>query len=190
MLGTSVVHAQGVPGDIPTDQTAPATPGDIAVQPLHDAAIDPALATEADLMHINAASLPELVDLVAVPVAVPSEIECLAGAVYFEARSESLDGQLAVGRVIVARTQSGRFPASYCGVVYQPSQFSFIHRGTMPAINRSSRTWRNAVKIALIAHHAAWKSPAEGALFFRAARVGAVAGKTRIARIDNQVFYR
>ena len=189
-VATNAMQVPAMPGPSTTDPAGPGLPGDITVQPLHDAVVDPALATEADLMHINAATLPELVDQIAVPASVSPEIECLAGAVYFEARSESLAGQLAVGRVIVARTQSGRFPASYCGVVYQPSQFSFIHRGTMPAINRSSRTWRNAVKIALIAHHAAWKSPAEGALFFRAARVGAVAGKTRIARIDNQVFYR
>ncbi len=114
----------------------------------------------------------------------------MAGAVYFEARSESLAGQLAVGRVIVARTASGRFPGSYCGVVMQHAQFSFVHGGTMPTINRSSHTWQNAVRIALIAHRGAWKSPAEGALFFHAARVHAVSGKTRIAQIDNHVFYR
>ena len=59
-------------------------------------------------------------------------------------------GQLAVGRVIVARSRSGRFPNSYCGVVYQPSQFSFVRGGRMPSINMDSRHWRNAVAIALI----------------------------------------
>jgi N-acetylmuramoyl-L-alanine amidase len=58
----------------------------------------------------------------------PRELNCLAGAIYFEAKSESLSGQLAVGRVIVARSKSGRFPNSYCGVVFQPSQFSFVRR--------------------------------------------------------------
>lgn len=163
---------------------------DIPVQPLHDAVSDPAVATEADITGFPAATLPELVDRVSLPTSLSPDIECLAGAVYFEAKSESLDGQLAVGRVIVARTESGRFPTSYCGVVMQHAQFSFIHGGTMPAIDHSSRTWRQAVKIALIAHHGAWKSPAEGALFFHAARVGPVSGKTRVARIDNHVFYR
>jgi spore germination cell wall hydrolase CwlJ-like protein len=171
-------------------QAAPAVPGDIPVQPLHDAVIDPATATEADIASFPAASLPELVDMIPLPVNLSADIECLAGAVYFEAKSESLAGQLAVGRVIVARTESGRFPSSYCGVVMQHAQFSFVRGGTMPGIDRSSHTWHQAVKIALIAHHGAWKSPAEGALFFHAARVGPVSGKTRVARIDNHVFYR
>jgi len=172
---------------------APATqaaPTDIPVEPLRDAVIDPAIATEADIATFPAASLPELVDMVPLPASLSPDIECLAGAVYFEAKSESLAGQLAVGRVVVARTASGRFPSSYCGVVLQHAQFSFVRGGTIPVIDRSSRTWHQAVKIALIAHHGAWKSPAEGALFFHAARVGPVAGKTRVARIDNHIFYR
>ncbi len=155
-----------------------------------DPATAPAGASDADITLSPAASLAELVNAVPVPETLPQDIECMAGAVYFEARSESLAGQLAVGRVIVARSASGRFPDTYCGVVKQPAQFSFIHGGEMPAINRASHYWQNAVRIALIAHRGAWKSPTEGALFFHAARVHAGGGRTRIAQIDNQVFYR
>jgi N-acetylmuramoyl-L-alanine amidase len=98
------------------------------------------------------------------------ELHCLAGAIYFEAKSESLTGQLAVGRVIVARSKSGRFPNSYCGVVFQPSQFSFVRGRAMPASQRLAQ-WKNAVAIAQIAHAGAWSSPVEGALFFHAAYV-------------------
>ena len=172
-------------------QTAnPAEPATIPVQPLHDATIDPAIGSDADTPQPSAASLAELVDMVSMPATVSPDIDCLAGAIYFEAKSESLAGQLAVGRVIVARTASGHFPSSYCGVVLQHSQFSFVRGGAMPSVDRSSRIWRQVVKIALIADRGAWKSPAEGALFFHAARIGAVAGKTRVARIDNHVFYR
>jgi len=135
------------------------------------------------------ASLAALVERTDLPDDVSGELNCLAGAVYFEAKGESLAGQLAVGRVIVARTRSGRFPASYCGVVYQPSQFSFVHGGAMPGINRSSHAWANAVRIARIAHEGTWKSPAEGALFFHASRV-ALANHAVIAQVDHQVFYR
>ncbi|WP_428332772.1 cell wall hydrolase [Novosphingobium sp.] len=156
--------------------------------------IDPATsspeAKDADIAMSPAVSLAELVNAVPVPETLPQDIECMAGAVYFEARSESLAGQLAVGRVIVARTASGRFPESYCGVVMQHAQFSFIHGCAMPVINRTSHNWLNAVRIALIAHRGTWKSPAEGALFFHAARIHADSGKTRIAQIDNHVFYR
>lgn len=137
-----------------------------------------------------------LADLVAAePESTASEtsedINCLAGAIYFEAGNEPLDGQLAVGRVIVNRTRSGRFPTSYCGVVYQPSQFSFIHGRHMPAIKTESRKWQNALAIAHIAHDNRWKSSAEGALFFHAARLGSRwQDKVRVAQIENHIFYR
>lgn len=139
---------------------------------------------------VSAASLTELVDDQAQPGELSDEMRCLAGAIYFEAKSESLPGQLAVGRVVVNRARSGRFPASYCGVVYQPSQFSFVRGRSMPAINTGSRDWREAVAIAQIAHANSWKSPAEGALFFHAARVSPGWRLTRLARVDNHVFYR
>lgn len=122
---------------------------------------------------------------------VSKELECLAGAIYFEARHEPLAGQLAVGRVIVARTKSGRFPTSYCGVVYQPSQFSFVHHKHMPAIAARSPIWRRAVAIARIAHEGRLKTPAEGALYFHAKRVSPNwSSHTRLAQIENHIFYR
>lgn len=138
----------------------------------------------------EAGSLATLVSETPMPETLSRELECLAGAIYFEAKSESLAGQLAVGRVIVARSKSGRFPASYCGVVFQPSQFSFVRGGGMPHINRASQDWQDAVRIASIADSGSWKSPVEGALFFHAARVSPGWRLTRIARIDGHVFYR
>ncbi|CAM4143369.1 Cell wall hydrolase SleB domain-containing protein [Novosphingobium lubricantis] len=138
----------------------------------------------------GADSLAELVEMTSAPATLSDELECLAGAIYFEAKSESLAGQLAVGRVVVARANSGRFPSSYCGVVYQPSQFSFVRGGTMPSINRSSRAWDRAVRIARIADKGLWESPVEGAMFFHATYVSPRWGKARLARIDGHIFYR
>lgn len=161
------------------------------VQPLPQGEAAPASQDDAtDRGSDEADSLAQLVSQTPVPDALSSELNCLAGAIYFEAKSESLAGQLAVGRVIIARSKSGRFPASYCGVVYQPSQFSFIRGGTMPAVNKNSAGWQNAVRIAKIADEGAWKSPVEGALFFHAARVSPGWRLTRIARVDSHVFYR
>jgi spore germination cell wall hydrolase CwlJ-like protein len=141
-------------------------------------------------VRIDADTLSELVSAQARQASLTSEQNCLAGAIYFEAKSESLEGQLAVGRVIVARAKSGRFPASYCGVVYQPSQFSFVRGRSMPGINRASRQWQNAAALAKIADAGAWRSPVEGALFFHAASVSPGWRLKRVARIDNHVFYR
>ena len=155
------------------------------VQPVPATPETPSLAAPLD-----ADSLGSLVAATPLPEGLSGELACLAGAIYFEAKGESLAGQLAVGKVIIARSKSGRFPASYCGVVYQPSQFSFVRGRAMPNINKSGRAWAEAAKIAQIAHFDAWDSPVEGALFFHAARVSPGWRLTRMARVDNHVFYR
>lgn len=48
-----------------------------------------------------------------------AERDCLAQAIYHEARGESEVGQLAVANVIVNRARSGKFPSTLCGVIYQ-----------------------------------------------------------------------
>ncbi|HUD27824.1 MAG TPA: cell wall hydrolase [Novosphingobium sp.] len=149
-----------------------------------------AQADAADSADQDADSLQELVSQQAMPDDLSSEMRCLAGAIYFEARGETLEGQLAVGRVIVNRTTSGRFPKSYCGVVYQPSQFSFVRGRSMPSVREGSADWREAVAVAQIASEGSWHSPARGALFFHAARVSPKWRLTRLARVDNHVFYR
>lgn len=156
------------------------------VQPLPEQAPE----TGDAIVTPDADTLAELVAATDMPAELSRDLNCLAGAIYFESKSESLDGQLAVARVIVARSRSGRFPASYCGVVYQPSQFSFVRGGAMPPINKSSRDWQDAVRIARIADEGTWKSPVEGALFFHAARVSPGWRLTRLARIGGHVFYR
>ena len=118
------------------------------------------------------------------------ELECLAGAIYFESKSESLKGQLAVGHVIANRAASGRFPTSYCGVVYQRSQFSFVRGRSMPPIARGGLQWKNAVAIARIVDQKLAPTPVSKALFFHARRVSPGWRLTRVATLGNHVFYR
>jgi spore germination cell wall hydrolase CwlJ-like protein len=118
------------------------------------------------------------------------ELECLAGAIYFESKSESLQGQLAVGHVIANRADSGRFPKSYCGVVFQRSQFSFVRGRSMPHIPRASRDWQEAVAIAKIVDQDLRPSPVGKALFFHARRVSPGWHLTRVATLGNHIFYR
>ena len=138
----------------------------------------------------SASSLAELVRLQDVSEPLNAEERCLAGAVYFESKGESLPGQLAVARVVMARAKSGRFPTTLCGVVYQKSQFSFVRGGAMPPIATGSNHWRNAVAISKIALNGSWKSPVEGALFFHARHVSPGWRLTRLGSIDNHIFYR
>jgi Cell Wall Hydrolase len=82
-----------------------------------------------------------------------AEENCLARAVYFEARSESTLGQLAVAKVILNRTKDPAYPKSICGVVYQGSgnrnscQFSFACDGLADDV-RQPAAWANAKQIA------------------------------------------
>ena len=119
-----------------------------------------------------------------------SELECLAGAIYFESKSESLKGQLAVGHVVANRAKSGRFPSSYCGVVYQRSQFSFVRGRSMPPIARSGLQWKNAVAVARRVDQRLAPTPVANSLFFHARHVSPRWRLTRVATLGNHIFYR
>ncbi len=72
-------------------------------------------------------------------------------------KSESLEGQLAVANVVLARAQSGRFAKTACGVVTQRGQFGFVRGGRLPDVPESSAQWRTAKAIAQIAMDGSWK---------------------------------
>ena len=118
------------------------------------------------------------------------QLECLAVGIYFESKSEPLEGQLAVGHVIANRASSGRFPKTYCGVLFQRSQFSFVRGKSYPHIARGSRQWANAVAVAKIVDEDMHASPVGKALFFHAKRVSPGWRLTRVASVGNHVFYR
>lgn len=119
-----------------------------------------------------------------------AETRCLATTVFYEARSESLAGQLAVAHVVLERARSGRFPSSLCGVVTQPGQFSFVRGGRLPQAPTNSRQWRTAAAIAEIALEDSWENPVEGALFFHATHVSPKWKRPRVTRIGGHIFYR
>ena len=139
---------------------------------------------------VKARSLRDAVAAQVVPDTLDRETECLAGAVYFEAKGESLEGQLAVAEVVLNRADSGRYPSTACGVVFQRHQFSFVRHGDFPPIKRNSRAWREAIAIAQIAQDDLWESRVSDAMFFHASRVSPGWRKTRIAQVGNHVFYR
>ena len=153
-------------------------------------AVEPKTDEDQDLSDERGSTLAETVSNLRSSDAGSKELECLAGAVYFESKSESLQGQLAVGHVIANRASSGRFPSSYCGVVYQRSQFSFVRGHSMPYINKAGLQWKNAVAIAKIVSQKLHASPVGKALFFHARRVSPGWHLTRVSTLGNHVFYR
>ncbi len=82
------------------------------------------------------------------------ERKCLAQAVYYEARSESRQGQIAVAEVVLNRVRHPLYPDSICDVVFQGSdrvtgcQFTFTCDGSMRRDPRGW-AWSNANRIAV-----------------------------------------
>jgi spore germination cell wall hydrolase CwlJ-like protein len=82
-----------------------------------------------------------------------AEENCLARAIYFEARSESELGQIAVAKVVLNRVKDPSYPNTICGVVYQGSgrrnscQFSFACDG-LPDDVKSASAWSKAKRLA------------------------------------------
>ena len=82
------------------------------------------------------------------------EQKCLANAVYFEARGETLRGQAAVAQVVLNRVRNPAYPSTVCGVVYQNQhlrnrcQFSFACDGKKDRI-RSQESYKTAQDIAM-----------------------------------------
>jgi spore germination cell wall hydrolase CwlJ-like protein len=119
------------------------------------------------------------------------EQECLVNAVYFEARGEPLEGQLAVAEVVLNRSRSGRYPPTICGVVTQRAQFSFVRRGVMPRADRSSEAWRRAVAIANIAQARDMRLLSDDVLWYHATYVSPSWGRrlARTTQIGLHIFY-
>lgn len=104
--------------------------------------------TEARTLRLDAAWFDSL------PVAKGGDAwRCLAEAIYFEARGETLRGQIAVAEVILNRVDTGLYPGSVCGVVHQGTgrkyacQFTYTCDGHAERIHEP-RAWELAGKIA------------------------------------------
>ena len=120
-----------------------------------------------------------------------AEQDCLANAVYFEARGEPIEGQLAVAEVVLNRTRSGRYPPTICEVVTQPWQFSFVRHGIIPAADRDCEAWRRAVAIARIAEAGANRLLPNNVLWYHAEYVSPSWGRrlARNTKIGLHIFY-
>ena len=150
------------------------------------------------MVEVAAAAVPrprgleELVQAYASSETANEEEECLAGAVYFEARGESLLGQLAVAEVVLNRASSGRYPTTLCEVVLQPWQFSFVNAtGRIPEANRSSEAWHKAVAIARIATEKVAGKLDDDVLWYHADYVAPSWGQRldKVDKIGTHIFY-
>jgi spore germination cell wall hydrolase CwlJ-like protein len=111
----------------------------------------PSVAKEAAWLYKGGWPLYALVDKFATNAPLDEQTNCLATAVYFEARGETVEGQLAVAKVVMNRAASGRYPSDWCSVVKQPYQFSFVRHGEFPAADTNCQAWKKAEAVAELA---------------------------------------
>lgn len=131
-----------------------------------------------------------------------SERECLAQAIYHEARGESAFGQRAVANVIVNRARSARYPSTLCGVIYQNAdqglyrcQFTFACDGRDDTPGER-RAWKTSMALAseVFAEFATGEDigavPAS-ALFYHTTNVRPEWSNTfqRVGEVDSHIFY-
>lgn len=118
------------------------------------------------------------------------DLNCLAEAIYHEARGESTQGQAAVAEVILNRVESRQFPPSVCGVVNQPSQFSYTIGGKKKIGNKAA--YLRARDIARNALAGAPRVLTGGATYFHtpAVRPSWSHRFQRTVRIGQHIFYR
>ena len=150
------------------------------------------IATEASWLYKAGWPLYALVGKFASNAQLDQETNCLATAVYFEARGESLEGQLAVARVVMNRASSGRYPPDWCGVVKQPAQFSFVRHGEFPYVDMGSAAWQKAEAIAKLAAANIVPSLSPDVLWYHANYVAPAWRRTlqEVQQIGAHIFYR
>lgn len=125
-----------------------------------------------------------------------AEWECLAEALYFEARGETVKGLFAVAEVIMNRVSSPRFPSSVCGVVNQGTgrkyacQFTYTCDGHPENIHEPA-SWARVGKVAKVMLSGAPRPLTKGATYYHtnAVRPKWSSAFTRTASIGDHLFY-
>ncbi len=172
----------------------PPAPATVQPTPAPAANSAPAIAREAAWLSRGGWGLDALVNRFSAGAPLDQEANCIAVAVYHEARGESLEGQLAVARVIMNRAASGKYPTTWCGTVKQPWQFSFVNprTGVMPGVDEGSAAWRKALGVTRLATANAVPSLPTDCLWYHADYVSPSWGRrlNRVEKIGTHIFYR
>jgi spore germination cell wall hydrolase CwlJ-like protein len=126
------------------------------------------------------------------------DMRCLALTIYWEGKSESREGQIAVAHVVLNRLKDPRFPHTICGVVrdggarpLHQCQFSWWCDGKSDNPTDAAQ-WDEAQKIAREESKPGAPDPTHGALYFHNGTVKPswTRVRTRTAQIGRHTFYR
>ncbi len=131
------------------------------------------------------------------PAAGGADWECLAEALYFEARGENVRGLFAVGEVIMNRVDSRQFPNTVCSVVNQGTgqryqcQFTYTCDGNSETIHELA-AWRRVGKVARLMLDGAPRDLTAGATYYHTRGVNPSWARRfdRTASIGAHYFYK
>lgn len=110
----------------------------------------------------------------------------MARAINGEARGEPYVGQVAVGAVILNRTEDSKFPKTIPGVIYQPGAFTAVSDGQINLPISSSSTAYKAARDALNG----W-DPTSGCIYYfnpATATSKWIWGRPQVTRIGKHIF--
>jgi hypothetical protein len=125
-------------------------------------------------------------------------LDCLTEAVYYEAASETNDGQRAVAQVVLNRVRHPSYPNSVCGVVYQGPlrpgggcQFTFTCDGSLRR-RAGGSAWYSARRVASAALAGEVYAPVGNSTHYHTFAVRPVWSRmlSKTAVIGSHIFYR
>lgn len=118
-------------------------------------------------MGIVAAAAGISIGMLGAPKVDPVQQVCIAKNIYYEARSEPIEGQIAVAHVTMNRVNAEHWPNTPCEVVYEDKQFSWTHliKDQTP---RENEAYKQAMTIARDVMIGNTSDPTLGATFYHA----------------------
>ncbi len=124
----------------------------------------------------------------------PQAHDCMALAMYWEARGEGRDGMIAVGSVVLNRIEHEQFPDDTCSVIREggetaPCQFSWWCDGRSDR-PKPDAVWEESLEVARDVLTGESDDPTNGALYFHHDSIEPPWEKERTATIGSHIFYR
>lgn len=130
---------------------------------------------------------------------VQKQLQCMAKNIYWEAASEPFEGKVAVAQVTMNRMESGKFPVSVCGVVYQKNimydrvvcQFSWFCEANNVTKPIYPKIYKESEEVAKMVMLEGLRLPAlKEAMYYHADYVHPKWDKPKITQIGRHIFYK
>jgi spore germination cell wall hydrolase CwlJ-like protein len=130
---------------------------------------------------------------------IKKQLQCLSRNIYWEAASEPFEGKVAVAQVTMNRMQSGKFPDTVCGVVYQKTsfynkvvcQFSWFcetNHYTKPVYPKYYQESEEVARMVMLEGFRL--SNLKNALYYHADYVNPKWNKEKVTQIGRHIFYK